>query len=132
VQATTRVVPARRARHEVEQSPRVAAGEQDRELGDDHRHERGNVEEEQRDVMGDRQELLDHRQPLVQLRYTSEGRTGVGKASLYSIGELPTCNQGHITGHAWPQVHPVDAGCLWLLSRPRTNELSLLPLQLSF
>jgi hypothetical protein len=31
--------------------PRVAAGEQDREPGDDHRHERGSVEEEQHDVV---------------------------------------------------------------------------------
>ena len=59
--------PASDADDEVEQSARVAAGEQDREPRDHHAHERSDTEEHEDYVVRDRQEPLHERQPAVQI-----------------------------------------------------------------
>ena len=60
--------PAQYAEVEVENAPRVAAGEQDREEGDDREHDEGDPEEEQHDVVRNRQQPLHEPEPSAQLR----------------------------------------------------------------
>ena len=60
--------PAQHAEVEVEDAPRVAAGEQDREEGDDREHDEGDPEEEQHDVVRNRQQPLHEPEPAAQLR----------------------------------------------------------------
>ena len=60
--------PAQHAEVEVEDAPRVAPGEQDREEGDDREHHEGDPEEEEHDEVRDRQQPLHEPEPAAQLR----------------------------------------------------------------
>ena len=52
---------------EVEQRLRIAAGEEDREPGDDHGEERRNRKKEEDDVVRDREQPLDQRHALAEV-----------------------------------------------------------------
>jgi arsenite methyltransferase len=60
------VRPAKDPEDEVEQAPWIAAGEEDREPGDDHRHKRRQPEERQQYVVRDREQPLHEREPAVE------------------------------------------------------------------
>jgi len=61
------VLPANHALDLVEQRARVTAGEEDREPRADGGQKRADRQEEQHDVVGDRQQPLDQRQPAAEL-----------------------------------------------------------------
>src|SRR5215216_4268406 len=75
--------PAHDTGHEIEHPARVAAGEQDGEPGDDHHDDHRDVEEEQQDVVRDREEPLHQREPAVELV------RGVGIHDIDVDGLLP-------------------------------------------
>ena len=60
--------PAQHADVEIEDAPRIATGEQDREEGDDRQHGEGDPEEEQHDEVRDREQPLHEPEPAAQLR----------------------------------------------------------------
>src|SRR6266542_882972 len=61
------VAPAQHSKHEIEQPAGVAAGKEEREPRDDNRHEHREPEEEQHDVVRDREQPLHEREPAVQV-----------------------------------------------------------------
>jgi hypothetical protein len=60
--------PAQDADVELEDGPRVAAGEQDRAERDDRRRDEGDPEEDEHDEVRDREQPLDEPAPAAQLR----------------------------------------------------------------
>ena len=60
-------MPADHSRDKVEDAARVAPGEENREPGDDHNDDHGQVEEEQHDVERDGEEPLDQWQPAIEV-----------------------------------------------------------------
>ena len=75
------VVPAGHAFDEREDAARIATGEQDREPRADDEQRRGQVEEEQGDVVRDGEEPLDERQPAVEVAFG----VGVGDVEVHPL-----------------------------------------------
>ena len=59
--------PPANSDHEIEKGPRIASSDQNREPGDHHRHNRGEPQHQQHDVVRNRQQPLHEWQPAIQV-----------------------------------------------------------------
>ena len=83
--------PAQHADVEVEDASRVAAGEEDREERDDRQHEKAQPEEDEHDVVRDREEPLDEPEPAAQRRRRALPRCAAGTAAVRPSPLLRAC-----------------------------------------
>ncbi len=92
------VCPAEHADHEVEEAAWVAAGEEDREPCDDHHDDGGEPEEDEHDVVRDREQPLDERKPAVQVLLGVRVREVERDRLLLVGGRVAVVHQGEVDG----------------------------------
>ena len=116
--------PAQHADVEIEDAPRIATGEQNREEGDDREDGEGDPEEEQHDEVRNREQPLHEPEPAAQLRIEAafeskrEGRAVFHRRSFRSmqgghsctVGRLRACTTCSVSRRRSPALSPSCSG----------------------
>ena len=100
--------PSQDAFDEVEDGPRVAAGEQHSKPGNDHRDDRSDAQEEEHDVVGGSEQPLHQRQPAVEILFDVGVVDDQLDRLLFIGGGVHVGHQSEIRAHPGCETSELD------------------------